>query len=42
MALSRNHFCHENEIMLPLFIVADLHVAINNIKVLSLAVEMQQ
>jgi hypothetical protein len=42
VARSRNNCCHGNAIMRSIFIVVDLHVAVNYIKLLSVATKTQQ
>jgi hypothetical protein len=41
-AHSPNHCCHGNATTRSVFIFVDLYVAVNNIKVYSVAMEMQQ
>jgi hypothetical protein len=42
MARSLKHCCHENSTILSLFIVLGVDVAVYNIKVLSVVIDMQQ
>ena len=42
VARSRNHCCHANATIRSLFIVVGVYVAVSNIKVFIIAMEMQQ
>jgi hypothetical protein len=42
VARSRNHCCHGNATISSTFIVVGVHVAVNDIKVFSFVMEMQQ
>ena len=39
---SRNHYCQENTTIRSIFIVVGVYVPVSNIKVFSVAIEMQQ
>ena len=42
MARSHNRYCYETATMLPLCIVVDIHVDVNNTKILAVAMEGQR